>query len=100
MAPKDFICFYRPSPTASLEREAARGDVEAQARLGRLYFEGRPKIISNTNGAKGGLVSSFTPAVEQHLPSAVKWLGKAAARGHADAKRLLDTALARAKGVH
>ena len=95
---KDFICFYRPAVTASLEREAARGDVEAQAALGRLYFEGRPESASNTNTDNRSIVSSFTPAVEQE--GAVKWLRKAAKQGHTEAKRLLETVLAKAKGVH
>lgn len=96
----DFICFYRPSPTSSLHREADRGDAEAQAELGRLYFEGRPESARNTKYETGLLVGSYTPAVEQNLTAAVKWLRRAADQGHADAKRLLETVLAKAKGVH
>lgn len=96
----DFICFYRPSPTSSLHREADRGDAEAQAELGRLYFEGRAKSARDTEYESGLVVGSYTPAVEQDLTAAVKWLRKAANQGHADAKRLLETVLAKAKGVH
>ncbi len=101
--PKDdaeFICFYRPSPTSSLHREADRGDAEAQAELGRLYFEGRPKSARDRKYDNGLVVGSYTPPVEQDLIAAVKWLRKAANQGHADAKRLLETVLAKAKGVH
>ena len=45
------------------------------------------------------VMSSFTPAVEPNLTQSVKWLKKAANQGHADAKRLLETVLATAKGV-
>ena len=96
----DFICFYRPSPRSSLHREADRGDAEAQAELGRLYFEGRPKSAVDAKYESGLVVGSYTPPVEQDLTAAVKWLRKAADQGHADAKRLIETVLAKAKGVH
>ena len=99
MAPKRFMCFYRPGPGGSLRHDAEQGDVEAQAALGRLYFEGRPETTSSDD--TGDVVmSSFTPAVEPNLAQSVKWLRKAANKGHADAKRLLETVLAKAKGVH
>ena len=66
--------------------------------LGRLYFEGRPESVSNTGN--GSIVSSFTPAVEQDVAGAVKWLRKAAKRGHTEAKCLLETVLAKAKRVY
>ena len=40
------------------------------------------------------------PAVKPDLTQSVKWLRKAANKGHAEAKRLLETVLVTAKGVH
>lgn len=99
MTPKRFMCFYRPDPGGSLRHDAEQGDVEAQAALGRLYFEGRSETTSSDD--TGDVVmSSFTPAVTPNLTQSVKWLRKAANKGHADAKCLLKTVLATAKGVH
>lgn len=99
MAPKQFICFYRPGVGRSLQSDAESGDIEAQFALGRLYFEGRPTATSETHG-KDLVVSSFTPAFEPNLPLAVKWLRGAADQGHTEAARLLETVLAKAIGVH
>ena len=76
------------------------GDADAQAALGRLYFEGRAERATDTDTGKDLIVSSFTPAFEQDLGQAAKWLRKAAAQGHAEAKQLLATVLAKAKGIH
>jgi TPR repeat protein len=99
MAPKQFMCFYRPGVGRSLQSDAEGGDIEAQFALGRLYFEGRPTATSDTHG-KDLVVSSFTPAFEPNLPLAVKWLRGAADQGHIEAERLLETVLAKANGVH
>ncbi len=96
---KDFICFYRPAVSHTLTWDAEHGDREAQAALGRLYFEGRSEH-ANTDTGKGLIVSSFTPAFEQDLPQAARWLRKAARQGHLEAKRLLEIVLAKAKGIH
>ncbi len=94
------MCFYRPGPPgASLRHSAEQGDVEAQAALGRLYFEGRPET-SSSDDTGDVVVSSFTPAFEPNLTQSVKWLRKAAKQGHAEAKSLLETVLGKAKGVH
>ena len=97
---KDFICFYRPDISHSLRWDADHGDPEAQAALGRLYFEGRPERAWDTDTDKDLIVSSFTPAFEQDLTLAAEWLQKAADQGHAEAKRLLGTVLAKAKCIH
>ena len=99
MAHKRFMCLYRPDPGGSLLHDAEQGDVEAQAALGRLYFEGRSETTSS-NDTGDVVMSSFTPAVKPDLTQSVMWLRKAANQGHADAKRLLKTVLATAKGVH
>ena len=88
---KDFMCMYRPNLSHSLSRDAEHGDAEAQAALGRLYLKGRPEQSTE---------SSFTPAVEQNPAQATEWLRKAADQGHAEAKRLLESALAKTRGVH
>lgn len=97
---KDFICFYRPDISHSLTWDADQGDAKAQAALGRLYFEGRPERATDTDTGKDLIVSSFTPAFEQDLARAAKWLRPAADQGHVEAKRLLGSVLAKAKGVH
>ncbi len=97
---KDFICLYRPSADDSVRWNAEHGDAEAQAALGWLYLEGRLEHATDTDTGKDLIVSSFTPAFEQDLAAAAKWLRKAADQGHAEAKRLLATLLAKAKGVH
>ena len=97
---KDFICFYRPDVSHSLRWDADHGDPEAQAALGRLYFEGRAERAADIDIGKDLMVSSFTPAFEQDFAQAAKWLRKAAEQGHAAAKRLLGTVLAKAKGIH
>jgi TPR repeat protein len=97
---KDYICFYRPDVSHSLRPDADHGDPDAQAALGRLFFEGRPQHATDTDAGKDLIVSSFTPAFEQDLVQAAKWLQKAADQGHAEAKRLLETVLAEGPGVH
>ncbi len=68
--------------------------------LGGSIFEGRPERATDTDTGKDLIVSSFTPAFEQDLARAAKWLRKAADQGHIEAKRLLRTVLAKAEGVH
>lgn len=99
MAPKQFMCFYRPGVGRWLQSDAEGGDIEAQFALGRLYFEGRETSTSDDHG-KDLVVSSFTPAFEPNLALAVKWLRRAADQGHPEATRLLETVLAKAIGVH
>lgn len=96
MPNKPFMCFYRPDPGGPLRHHAERGDMEAQAALGRLYFEGRLET-SSSDETGGVVVSSFTPAVQPNLTQSVKRLRKAAKQGHAEAKRLLETVLAKAR---
>ncbi len=97
--PKDSICFYRPDAGDSLWSDADHGDPEAQAALGRLYFEGRAERATDTDTGRGFIVSSFTPGFEQDLAQAAKWLRKAANQGHAEAKQLLGTVLAKSKDI-
>ena len=100
MTPKQFMCFYRPNASHSIRPDAEVGDAEAQFTLGRLYFEGRLQASTSDDRDPDLVVSSFTPAFEPSLPSAVKWLRQAADQGHAEAKHLLDTVLAKAKCIH
>lgn len=96
---KGFICFYRPNLSHSLRWNAEHGDAEAHATLGRLYFEGRPERATDNDTGKDLLVSSFTPAVEQDPVQATKWLRGASNQGHEEAKQLLETLLAKARGL-
>ena len=97
---KEFICFYRRDVACSLTWDAERGDVEAQAALGRLYFEGRREETTTQDTGHDVIVTSFTPPFEANLAMAAAWLQKAARQGHAEAKRLLTTVLSHAEGVH
>ena|SRR6186713_1225165 len=96
---KRFMCIYRPTSVHSIISEAERGDVEAQAKLGRLYFEGRPQRGTSSE-TRNAIMASFTPAFEQNLAAAVKWLSMAARQGHPESKRLLATIIAKGQGVH
>ena len=100
MAPKQFMCFYRPNVDHPIRSDAESGDADAQFALGRLYFEGRRQTSTSDERHNDLVVSSFTPAFEPDLAQAVKWLRKAADQGHAEAKGFLETVLAKANGVH
>lgn len=62
-----------------LKQDAQRGDVNAQARLGALYYLGE--------------------GVAQSYPEAVKWYRKAAKQGHASAQFLLGSCYYYGEGV-
>lgn len=92
---KNFIGSFRPDAADSLRWSANYGYAEAPAALGRLYLEGRPESATDADAGKDLMVSSFTPALEQVLAQAAKWLRKAADQGHVEAKRLFGTVLAK-----
>lgn len=97
---KRFIGSFRPDAADSLRWSANHGYAEAPAALGRPYSEGRPGSATDADAGKDLIVSSFTPALVQDLAQAAKWLRKAADQGHAEAKRLLGTVLAKPREIH
>ncbi len=64
-------------------------------------IEGRPAKSPVAESSRNAFCRSHRRDADPvPLAQSVKWLRKAANKGHAEAKRMLETVLAKAKGVH